>query len=193
MANWIDNQIVNIDQIPPKILSMEDTEMGGQATWKAHGKRESFNIGVGEYLKTIQGATRRRTCMGERTRMARSLHRRNVKAYDAIRLAQEVHEDAAVADYSQEVQTSLVSSLEALTSKAERARRAGHMDRYLQIHLTKVRVSSSLRGGQPDRPEALLLAEAELDAPTDIEWEIMGDLSSSQDSTWENLPEPVEH
>ena len=123
--------------------------MGSQATWAAHGAVDAFRTELGEYLQSIRHPTRRCTCMARRTELTRHLHRQNIGTLGVIQHAQCVHDNNVLAEYSQDIQTSLVSALEALM---ERARLEGHMESYLQIHYCCP--SAELPpGGQPQSPQ----------------------------------------
>ena len=91
-----------------------------------------------------------------------------------------------------DLQQDLVSVLRVLTTKGERARIQGWLNRIAGLNQAKQEVISALRGGLT-RNVVLWSATQEIGSSTEeeLEEEVLPSCPSSQDSSMDQLPEPV--
>ena len=177
---------------PPRLINAEDLiGYHGATTYQNYTYGASntavhrFRDATFPYASGLGRPSRRRQGLAMRQSTIMEKHR---EASLALRKAEELQEQAALAENSREQTEGLILTLESLTAKGERAKAQNRMERFARVNRAKIVVSSALRGGEGDRDEILCEAIAELNSSTEVEEEVMTDLG---DSSWDEVPEPV--
>ncbi len=168
-----------------------------------------FTKSANRYARDLGRANRRQPPRSMRYAQAEAFRETNMAAFIKINYALEVKANHEITVEAMWRQRGLIHCLNGLTAKAERARAHGLTDRWERIRRAKDTVTNALRGGY-DRAAAHAIGFAELDSATEeednetggeelpelemdegLEVEIMPDFPSSQDSSFDRLPEPV--
>ena len=165
------------------------TPAATDATWNAYVATEVFNEHRFKYVWSLRQPTHRRISRDKRAYRQNQLYLHNMRAAGLIDHAIEVRQKESLSMQVLDLQQDLVSVLRVLTTKGERARIQGWLNRVAGLNRAKQEVISALRGGLT-RYVVLWSATQEIGSSTEEELEEEV-LPSSQDSSMDQLPEPV--
>ena len=168
------------------------TPAATDATWDAYVATEVFNEHRFKYVRSLRQPTRRRISRDKRAYRQNQLYLHNMRAAGLIDHATEVWQKESLSMQVLDLQQDLVSVLQVLTTKGERARIQGWLNRIAGLNQAKQEVISALRGGLTHNV-VLWSATQEIGSSTEeeLEEEVLPSCPSSQDSSMDQLPEPV--
>ena len=122
----------------------------------------------------------------------KTLYLHNMRAAGLIDHAIKVRHNEHISTQALDLQQDLKSVLQVLTAKGERARIQGRLNHVARLNQAKQEVISALRGGMT-RDIVLWSATQKIKSSTEEEFEeeVLLSCPSSQDSSIDQLPEPV--